>query len=491
MAAWYCACAMSQKFFSRTTSRTASRTGFTSNAHFLRLSALAFGLLVGCTSGVEADSTRSNDDAGADSANTKPDTQQDVDASVQGTSSNATGNSGNGTSTSKPTTSATNTTSTGSNQTSTTSPGSTSTGTSSSATTLADASVPTSAPASTDADTSEPTTSEPSEPSPEGHDVFVVLGHGQRTMVSCDDGKTWTHNQFTDDLPLTGVDLDHQPYNMRAAAYDAGTFYAAWGWGSPTYVERSVDGVNWEGVLNDPDRTSGRLEAWGMIAGDGKVLVGENTTYALSEDGGDTWQTVSSGLNSAKPVFGYGNGVFVAVTEGGTNRDYQGYPTFLRSTDGRTWSSNVDFPENCVGGRATKIAYGKGTFVVAVEDHICSSKDGGQSWQRRPSPGGAMFQAVFDGKRFLALNQNNVLYASPDGLDWSELGSFQGSRDWNMGFGVSTTTGTVIAVRQNKIFRSDDGGVSFKQLDAGAYVDEGGPLVQVEFGRVASSPACK
>lgn len=485
MSAWYCLPAMSKKHSSRTTTRKVSRTAFTCYTQLLHVSCLGLGVLVGCTSGVESDGTKTQD-AGIDAGN-EPGSTHIADASAPGTTS-----SDDAAASTKPNTSTrTNPSTTGSAQTSATDEGATSANTdSNSDATSGDASSAVSEPTSTDADTSDTDTSDTSEPSSEGHDIFVVLGHGQRTIVSCDDGKTWTNNRFTEDLPLSGIDLDHQPFNMRAATYDRGTFYAAWGWGSPIYVERSVDGVNWEGVLSTPGDRNG-ISGWSMIAGDGKVLVGENTMYALSDDAGDTWQTFSSGLNSAKPVFGYGDGVFVAVTEGGNNRDYEGYPLFLRSTDGLTWSTDVDYPEDCLGGRATKIAYGNDTFVVAVDDHICSSKDGGQSWQRSPSPGGAMFQAIFDGSRFVAMNRSNVLYESTDGLEWSRVGSFQSSMGYNFGIGVSTATGTLVAVRDNQFFRSDDGGVSFEQLDTGAYVDEGGPLVQVEFGRVASSPACE
>jgi hypothetical protein len=459
----------------------------------LSFGTLGFVLLAGCTSSVQGDETQTTADPMGDSGDTSNANSNDshYDASVEDTTSSDDPES----TTTKPANSSTKTSTSSSNVVS---PG-TSTAATVNPSTENDASANETAEesgtdatntSSIDAGDTETSSTDTTDPLPGGRDIFVALGHGQRTLVSCDDGLTWTHNRFTDDIPLTGTDTDHIPFSMRAASYDAGAFYIAWGWGDPSYVERSVDGVNWTGVYGTPTDRTGADYVWGLVAGGGKVVMGENQLYYYTMDDGSNWDTIESGIVSAKPVFGYGDGAFVVVSEGGTNPEQQGSPTFRRSDDGITWSDDVDFPTDCLGGRTTRIPFGNGTFVLALRDHICSSSDGGRTWQYRPSPAGEMYTSVFDGSRFVAMNRNNILYASSDGLDWEQIGQFPGPMSYEAALGASTTTGTLVAVRSNVFYRSNDGGATFDELPSTDYIDEGGPLMQIEFGTVASSPAC-
>lgn len=489
-AAWYCRYAMSTKNVTRTNLEGNARMKFTRDRLVLQLSSCLFACaqLVGCASGVEADDTMTRPGPQPDGGTSEAVTTQ-ADASVEGSSQPETSSTSQAGTTTRPTS--------GSNAVAPTTSVGISGQTSGNPTNTGETSAPVStdtddtvAPTDSDAGATDDTTDtdDTTEPTPEGSGIFVALGHGQRTTVSCDDGETWTHNRFTDEIPLTGTDTDHIPFSMRAASYDSGAFYIAWGWGTASYVERSFDGVNWQGVygVEDPDERSGDNWVWGLAAGDGKVAMGENRKFYFSPDQGDNWDMVNPGVVAQKVTFGYGDGVFVAVAEG----QDQGGPEFLYSDDGRTWTNDVDVPDDCFGGRVTRIPFLDGTFLFAAGSHFCRSSDGGRSWQYAAVPSGRVVTSTHDGSRFLSLTDGAVLYASTDAKDWQQVGKLPGSGS-RFGLAASSTTGTIVAARNNVFYRSDDGGASFEELAQSAYTDEGGPIVQIEFGAVEASEACR
>src|SRR5690606_33849550 len=77
--------------------------------------------------------------------------------------------------------------------------------------------------------------------------VFIAQGHLGRTTISCDDGRTWIHNQSQDDAARcfeNDLDCDHHPYAARGIAHGEGTFLLTWGWGAPGSVVRTEDAAN-------------------------------------------------------------------------------------------------------------------------------------------------------------------------------------------------------------------------------------------------------
>lgn len=137
----------------------------------------------------------------------------------------------------------------------------------------------------------------------------------------------------------------------------------------------------------------------------------------------------------------YGNGKWVVVGHGATNI----YIT--TSTDGTTWTSAIQLPNNGAATTSYTIAYGNGTFVVTTGNlptdppgaNVYTSADA-VTWTVQPSTPGFIFSdVIFDGSRFIAGLQDPVtnIATSPDGATWTthntafSNGGFIGSLAFN------------------------------------------------------------
>ena len=78
-------------------------------------------------------------------------------------------------------------------------------------------------------------------PQPSGHPVFVANGRGARIVISCDNGRSWTHDQS-----VTNND-DKPQYQATGIAYGNGLLVAAYGHAAPALVRTSgVHNSSWE-----------------------------------------------------------------------------------------------------------------------------------------------------------------------------------------------------------------------------------------------------
>ncbi|MEZ4447412.1 MAG: hypothetical protein R3B72_50515 [Polyangiaceae bacterium] len=133
--------------------------------------------------------------------------------------------------------------------------------------------------------------------------MFVAQGSVGRTMISCDEGKTWVadHAWDVDGDPMVcgsteparcyestctyQVDgqcveqpcCDHSADVAKGVVNGAGRFVATWGWGMPGEVRTSDDAVGWTPTL--PGDTFG-----GIAYGGGRFVVASRTPH-WSEDG--------------------------------------------------------------------------------------------------------------------------------------------------------------------------------------------------------------
>jgi hypothetical protein len=106
------------------------------------------------------------------------------------------------------------------------------------------------------------------QPPPGSVPIFVALGHVGRTLVSCDDGRTWTLDRDEDPdnrISCKSDDCDHNPFSAKDFSFDAGWFITSLGWGNPSTVRRSRDGFHWETVA-----TSREGADFDNVIGDGK-----------------------------------------------------------------------------------------------------------------------------------------------------------------------------------------------------------------------------
>lgn len=121
--------------------------------------------------------------------------------------------------------------------------------------------------------------------------------------------------------------------------------------------------------------------------------------------------------------------------------------TILKSTDGVTWTQNTT--NNCA---ALYHAVSNGPRIVAVGNgNACVSTDAGTSWTSVTLTGATLYHVAWNGTVFVAVGRNgssgvNYVYTSPDGMTWTlqptdlpatwSFGSlmWNGSEFWAVGF---------------------------------------------------------
>lgn len=349
--------------------------------------------------------------------------------------------------------------------------------------------------------------------------VFVAIGKQQRRAISCDDGRTWTHDVTVDDawpvderyrcfsgdfaLPDGGAqstDCDHNAYSSLGLVFGDGVFVHTMGWGAPGSVYRSENGVDWQQVDTGANATAV------MFDSDRFILA---TRYSRrSDDRGLTWvSNVEVPVNNNGATIwnirgGFaGGGVFVVTAQDGTNFDVQ------RSADrGATWSR----PTMTDGGRlddcgAGHPAFGNGTFITmrnnAGTTTVCRSNDGAQTWSSTELQNVSVeSRALWTGSEFIMWSPGGV-HRSADGITWTSQptqtnrnGTLSGGP--NIGAVARSANGTFVAVRggwqvwyeQQRFYRSSDGTV-WDELPATAF-EPGHPITAMAAGVVPRSSAC-
>jgi len=128
---------------------------------------------------------------------------------------------------------------------------------------------------------------------------------------------------------------------------------------------------------------------------------------------GTTWtlRNLGDSLNGVT----YGNGLFVAVGEGGT---------ILTSRDGVTWTQRTSGTSNDL----YSVTYGNGLFVaVGAKGTILTSPDG-VSWTARASGTDEWLWGVaYGNSTFVAVGGGGAILTSPDGVTWTQRTSLEKS----------------------------------------------------------------
>lgn len=262
----------------------------------------------------------------------------------------------------------------------------------------------------------------------------VAYGNGRFVLVT-------TASHYTSE---NGIDWARQParnvtgYKLRFAN---GVFHLM----GTDRIWSSSDGVQWREVYSLTTaitRFAGMAEGAGrtVIADDigpirHRAVVGElidawpgpsrhvtgmtalgSALYAVT-DYGDVlhssdarlWETVASLPASFRGIT-YGNGRFVAVSEGGGKAIYT-------SLDGRNWSAAN---AGDLFTRKSAVAYGDGVFVASgLSGEVLRSSDG-DSWVSAPTPARVELTGVAHGAgRFVAISIQGQVVSSTDGLNWT------------------------------------------------------------------------
>lgn len=227
--------------------------------------------------------------------------------------------------------------------------------------------------------------------------LLVATGHIGRTIISCDQGRTWIRDRSDNQSSrcwVNGdpnyVECDHTTNSGRNIEFGDGWFYASYGWGSnAATLRKSRDGYNWQTVATGnsgagvsyfqgfliwingmgwPGSTNGGTSftnfeptisgfqgAWSirtLSRSEGLVVVsGDDPGGYYSRDAGRTWSRATlNGIEWTRTVqIGRGNGQLISLSSNTINN--QGRLYIARSTDdGATWTgasvSNVPAYEN-------------------------------------------------------------------------------------------------------------------------------------------------
>ncbi len=314
--------------------------------------------------------------------------------------------------------------------------------------------------------------------------ALIAQGHMGRTMLSCDDGRTWIADTSLDaDVRcFDPLDCDHHEGSATGVTYGEGVFVATWGWGTEGNVQTSVDGVDWTTVLTGPTFAG---TAWGSET----FVAGSRTPYRAGPLAQRWSELGDSGLMEWTPRgIGYvdvDGGRFV-LGGGGDTGD-----VVVSATLGEDWQRPLGVSSDC-GRSIAGISGGGGVIVIAsnVSDGVeaCVSTDAGVSFVDVELPERLRSAPFWTGEQFVGFGAT-ARYTSPDGLRWSSQAYPSG--DMSLAAIARTAEGTYVATRgawqqwyeQQIMYRSRDG-LSWESIGPGAFVG-GHPIRHIEFGYVA------
>lgn len=350
--------------------------------------------------------------------------------------------------------------------------------------------------------------------------VFVAIGHVARTIVSCDDGLTWSGNRSDDDgvrcfagtmVDGGSSDCDHKYGAGRGVAFTGSAFVANFGWGDPGTIRRSVDGVTWSTVDTGANFAS-------MVVGEGGRLLAAARSSKVSTDDGRTWTSAAVAdlkdpggatvWNVRRGGFGGADGgVFVLVGDG---------PSVAMSADGAAWRFPSALPTTC--GQAMQweggVVGNASVLVMLGGDGVaCRSTDDGATWTEvATGAADVSSRLLWTGTEFLAWGtgagtpSGPRLFRSADGATWTSTpttvtrtgsgGMTTTSPGPTIGPVARSPAGTFVAVRggwnvwyeQQRFYRSTDG-ISWTELPTTSFTGSH-PLTHIAWGQAARSAVC-
>jgi hypothetical protein len=307
--------------------------------------------------------------------------------------------------------------------------------------------------------------------------AFVAQGYRQRTLLSCDDGRSWVADSSLPEADCDEVNCDHEEGTPRGIAHGNGWFVAVFGWGRPGSIRRSRDGVSWETQIQDAVHSY-------LAFGSGMFLLSGEQPY-VSPDG-TGWMETSETPNPHSRIarFAPGNGGrFVLFGE-----DNSPSPIAMTSDLGETWDVPSERPDEC-GPGAAGIAAGNGVIVGASFRNVCYSNDDGDTWGVVTLPERATSPPIFDGSRFLIWSAETV-NISTDGETWTQESCTP--QDISPTAVAVSPDGTFVSSQGGndglRFYRSDDG-ISWERL-ADDRFPKGNGFKYIEFGQVSPSDVC-
>ena len=235
-----------------------------------------------------------------------------------------------------------------------------------------------------------------------GTPIAVAVGYGRR-RVSSVDGSHWTLIEKT---PNGGDDNDL----FRGVTYGNGRFVAVGG-STVSLTQISTDGMNWI--------DGGTGTAWlGGVAWNGTVFVaaGGNGLRLRSTDNGATWTNPAGSQAKHYRAVAFGAGQVVAVghtyDKSGPNNTDVG--VIVSTADGLQWTER-----RAAGETFGSIAYGNGIFVASTDGTTVATSTDGITWVDQVVGTGSG-GICFTGSEFV-LWRNSGTYRSSNGTVWTQV----------------------------------------------------------------------
>ncbi len=234
-----------------------------------------------------------------------------------------------------------------------------------------------------------------------GGQFVAVSGLGTGVMTS-PDGITWTLR--TGNAGAWG-----------SIAYGAGRYVALSITGAANNIQTSTDGITWV-LATDPHPNVGWDSYKSIVYGGGQFVavsgLGSVNNIMTSPDG-LVWTNQTKPTNDQLLSVGYGNGVYVAIANGGGG-------VCFTSTDAVTWTQQTLPPATTW----LSITHSGGLFVAvntnsSTTTAVATSPDG-VTWTARTIPAlGALRAVLYANGTFVAVGLNQV-FTSPDGITWTQ-----------------------------------------------------------------------
>ena len=337
-----------------------------------------------------------------------------------------------------------------------------------------------------------------------GNGLFVAVGnqYNANQLMTSPDGITWTARTVAanfwssitygnglfvavsrDGTNRVMTSLNGITWTPHAAA-QANTWFSVT-YGNGRFVAVSNDGTNRVMTSDDTALTTrGSVQVNGDISASGIIVAEASSTSAFSIQAKGSTQALfnadtssqrvsigsGTGTNSRVHIEGsfssllstwvarsapeisswatitYGNNVYVALSNSGTNR-------VMTSPDGTTWTSRTAAELNTWND----ITFGNGLFVAVAgngTNRVMTSPDG-ITWTARSAPAAGLYAVTYGNGLYVATGSGTV-NTSPDGINWTT----RTAAEANLWGAVTYGNGLFVAVAYggtNRVMTSPDG----------------------------------